>query len=422
MKVLFVNQFFYPDMAPSGQLILELSEYLVAQGVEVSVVCSQSSYAPSGLPILPEQTHHGIRIYRTRSTDFGRLTWVGRLIDYLSFYATAAWKCLRLPRHDVMVARWTPPLISLVALPLRWFKRTRYINWVHDVYPDIGIALGVWGERSMTARIIDALARVALQRADSVICISELMREKLLAKGVRPDRLHVITDWADGQALGPVARDTNWFIQRHGLEGCTTVCYSGNMGAGHEFSTLLGAALRLRDRPDIRFLFIGAGTRRSEIETFIERHRLPNVQLLPYQLRDDLRFSLSAGDIHAITMRSGMEGLMVPCKMYGILACGRPIIYIGPSPTETDAVIRAADCGEVIDVGDEEALVGAITLMAREAAERERRGRNGRRYFEQHFDRPVAMRRLYRLVCDVAGAVPQDVDVPVERPRAVSAK
>ena len=158
------------------------------------------------------------------------------------------------------------------------------------------------------------------------------MRQKILARGVKEDRMVIIPNWADGKQICPLERSGNKFVEKRYLADKFIVECSGHMGEGHDFSTILQAAKRLKEYRDLVFLYIGNGPKRGEIAEFKEKHKLGNVSLLPYQDRTDLRFSLGAADVTLISFKSNLESLMFPCKVYGIVASGRPFIYVGGKP------------------------------------------------------------------------------------------
>lgn len=399
-KVLLINQFFYPDVAPTGQFATDLAEDLVRRGLEVSVLCSRRRYGGVG-SLAWRETYQGIQIYRTGSTRYGRRRTLGRALDYFSFYLTAGVKALVLPRYDLVICLSTPPLIAGLGVLLKWVKGSRYVYWVQDLYPDVAVALGVLREKGMVTGLVRHLSRLTLCRADAVVALGEVMAEKLSANGFRPKNLSVLPCWADGEELRLVPHKMNPFIEEQGLSGKFIGLYSGNMGKGHELDTLLGAIEALREVEDLLFVFIGDGARRSEIERFQKTKGLQNLRLLPYQDRHRVCLSLNAGDVHLVTLREGLEGLLVPSKIYSSLATGKPVIYIGPERSEVGEIVRRADCGYVHCPGDVEGVVRSVREMISRPEKRERLGRNGRAYFEAHFERRQITEKFYQVIRDV---------------------
>ena len=343
MRVLLLNQFFYPDLAASAQLMTDLAIVLAKTGAEVTALTSQSSYI--GASRYPARGNvEGVRILRVPSTNYGRGSVVGRMTDYLSYYASCAAQMSLLQQPHVCISLSNPPLVSLLGAgaKLASLAKARFIYWVQDLYPDIAVQFGLLSKASPVTLGLEALSRTALRVADAVVVLEEAMAARVVSKGVRRDKVHIIPNWSDGDEIGQIDPRENWFLDRHALRGAFVVLYSGNMGRGHEFETLLGAAHQLTSRRDIVFLFIGEGAKLSEIEAFAKTH--PNVRLLPYQRRDDLPYSLGSGGICAITLSDGLEGMIVPSKLYGGLAARKPVLFIGPAASEVARVLQRERC------------------------------------------------------------------------------
>jgi colanic acid biosynthesis glycosyl transferase WcaI len=393
LRILILNQFFYPDHSATSQLMTDLAESLTQQGVHVTALAGRGRYNGGGGLAL-EEVYKGVRIERAWSTSFGKGNSVKRLCDYLSFYLGATWKLLRLPRHDVILALTTPPLIGLIALFAGRLRGMRVVALVQDVYPDVAVSLGVLNGRSPTMRFLDYLSRLMLRRSDRIVVLGECMRERVTAKiGERfSSRVDVIHNWADGEEIKPASGcEENPFSVEHGLGGKFVLLFSGNLGRVNEFSTVLEAALALRDRSDILFLFIGEGAKAGEIEKFVEEHGLDNIRMLPYQPRETLRQSLAAGDASLVTLADGLAGLSVPSKTYGILAAGRPILFVGDVRSSAARIVLGHNCGEVISSGDARRLARIITEWACDGAKLMELGAASRRAFEKYFDRPRAV-------------------------------
>lgn len=392
MRIIILNQFFYPDNAATSQLMTDLAESLVEHSVEVTALAGRGRYN-GGERLAQRESYRGVRIERAWATNFGKRHLAGRLLDYLSFYLGACWKLLRLPRHDIVMALTTPPLIGLVALIIGRMRRMRVIALVQDLYPDVAVALGALKAGSLVTRALDCLNRFVLSRADRIVVLGECMRERIAAKvgEMRASRIDVIHNWADGREIAPVAGEENSFSLEHELAGRFVVLFSGNLGRVNEFSTVLESARRLNDRREIVFLFIGEGARADEVKAFSNKHRLENVRLLPYQPRRMLRYSLAAGDISLVTLAEGLAGLSVPSKTYGIMAAGRPVLFVGDPQSDIARLVKESGCGEAVASGDSARLAAIILNWAADKAALDEIGQTARRVFEERFDRPHAV-------------------------------
>jgi colanic acid biosynthesis glycosyl transferase WcaI len=274
---------------------------------------------------------------------------------------------------------------------------------VQDLYPDVAVALGVLPPTGVTTRTLERLSRASLRLADRVVAIGEVMGARLEAKGVDAARLRIIHNWSDA-TIGEVPTDTNWFLDRHGLRAKFVVLYSGNLGRGHEFDTLLNAAERLRNRTDVAFVVIGDGAKRAEIAQATRTRGLTNLTLLPYQRREDLPFSLGAADLSVVSLSNGLEGLIVPSKLYGILASGKPALHFGSTGSEIARVLAEERCGYTVAHGDVDGAVRRIEALADRPAVASEMGARGRAAFLARFDRRLAMDRWHSVCQEVAAS------------------
>jgi len=394
MRVLILNQFFYPDHSATSQLMTDLAESLVEQGVEVTALSSRSLYQ-GGRPLPAREEFRGVHIERAWATSFGKGSLAGRLSDYLSFFIGATWRLARTSRPDIVLALTTPPLIGLVAIVVGRLRGTRTVALVQDVYPDVAVALGTLSKGNPATRLLDYLSRFSLRRADRIIVLGDCMREQIIKKIGEPNssRVDVIRNWADANQFDNAdEEEVNPFVAEHRLENRFVVLFSGNLGRVNEFRTVLEAARSLRERREILFLFIGEGAQKSEIEDFVARHHLENVRLLPYQPRTQLRYSLRAGHALLVTLREGLAGLSVPSKAYAILAAGRALLYVGDGESDVARMVQEHGCGAVVAAGESERLAQVIESWADDRAELEDMNRAARAAFEKSFERGQAVR------------------------------
>lgn len=201
MRILFLNQFYIPDIAATGQLLADVAEELAAQGHEVHVVCSRRPYSGGAEKYAASDVINGVQVHRVRATGFGRSRVVGRIVDYLSFYVLATWRALRLAKMDVCVALTTPPFIALIALMLRRLRGTKVVVWTMDVYPEVAVAFDVLSERSLLRRLLARVSRRVYGAAVAVISLGEIMTERLTEAGVPRDKITVVHNWAPGEAV-----------------------------------------------------------------------------------------------------------------------------------------------------------------------------------------------------------------------------
>jgi colanic acid biosynthesis glycosyl transferase WcaI len=247
----------------------------------------------------------------------------------------------------------------------------------------------------MAAKFFEAVSRFLLRKADEVIVLGRCMQGRILAKGIELHKVTVIPNWADGRQIRPLEGDSNPFRTQHELAGKFVVLYSGNMGRAHDFTAIFAAMQRLADRKEIVFVFIGSGARRAELEAFLAKNPEVNAKVLDYVPRDQLQFSMAAANIAIVAVADGLEGLVVPSKLYGIMASGRPPLYLGPPSSEAALTIKEHACGWVIENHDVEGFVNAILGAYGDRSGAEQMGKRARQAFELEFDRPLAAQKYY---------------------------
>lgn len=402
-RVLLVNQYYWPDHASTAQHLTDLAESLAAAGFDCHVVCSQGGYKPGQGSAKRQEVRHGVQIHRIPATSLGRKSTLRRMADYLSFYAGAALRCLTLPRFDVSITLTTPPMIALVGTMLRALRGTQHVYWSMDLHPDASLALG---RMSRHHPVVDLLARLSdfiYRRADRVVALGPYMADRLQAKGVRQARLVQIPVWSRRDEIYPLPRQGHPLREELGLSDKFVAMYSGNLGLAHTSEEFLEAARRLRDRPDIVFLFVGGGPRSKEVREAKDREQLDNVRLLDYFPREQLHASLSVADVHLVSMRREMTGIVVPGKLYGAMASARPVLFVGPEHSETADAIQEAECGRTIRLGDADGLVSAILELADDPELASSMGARAREAFLESYDRQICCESWVNLLEDLVG-------------------
>ena len=380
-RLLFINQYYWPDHASTAQHLTDLVESLAAQGHDCHVVCAQGSYDPSAPKPASFEVHNGVKIHRMKATSLGRKSTWSRMADYLSFYARAMVVSLTLPRFDVITTLTTPPIIGLIGTILRRLKGSAHIYWSMDLHPDASLALGRMSRKNPVVAWLSWLSDAVYRQADKVVVLGPYMADRIKAKRVRDDRLALIPVWSRRDEIYPIDRDENPLRHRLGLDDKFVAMYSGNLGLAHTAEEFIGAARKLVDRSDIVFLFVGDGPRLKDVKAAQAAEKLPNIQFLDYFPREELHVSLSIADVHLISMRTEMTGIVVPGKLYGVMASARPAIFVGPAHCETAETIRQADCGLTIRPGDVDGLVDAITRLAADPDMATEMGTRGRASF-----------------------------------------
>ena len=389
MKLIFVNRYFRPDLSATSQLLSDLALHLARGGREVHVVTSRQRYEDAAARLPAEEVIEGVRVHRVWTSRFGRGSLPGRALDYLSFYLAAGLRLAALARAgDLVLAMTDPPLLSFSAALVARLRGARLVNWLQDVFPEIAQRLGL----RVAGGVLGALARAArgfsLRAAALNVVLGDRMREAVvqIEPGCR-ERIAVIHNWADGRAIQPLPTQATALRRERRCEGRFVVGYSGNFGRVHEFDTVMAAARALVGQGDVAFSFTGGGYYMKRLAA----ERLPNVLLHGYLPMGQLADGLGSCDVHLVTLRPELEGLVVPSKFYGIAAAGRPVIFVGDRQGEVAHMVRRADCGLVVAAGDAAGLARAIVSLRDDASVRTAMGIRARAMFEANYDRPQAM-------------------------------
>ena len=349
-SILFINRVYPPAKGATGDMLQGITESLAARGWDVSVLTTSESGEPKN------STRRGVRILRAGGA-LSRRNVLLRAVSYVFMIPWLMTRALLLPRTDFVVTMTDPPMLVVVGLVMKFFKHNRVIHWAQDLYPEVAEELGVLPRGNALTNLLRRLSTEALVRGDAVVAIGRCMASRLTARGVSYAKISIIPNWAP--PIQSLDRSNNPFRRAHGLEGQFVVIYSGNMGLAHEFDTVLDAAESLRGHRVV-FLFIGEGPRRVEVEAAARLRGIENIRFLPSQSADKLSESLSAADAHLVTMRPNLCGLVVPSKVYGVLAAGRPCLFVGPADSEAARLIRETDSGFVVEPGQSAQLASEI--------------------------------------------------------------
>ena len=381
MNILFINQFFWPDSSATSQQLTDVARGLALRGHDVTVLCGEGGYAD----VHSSEERPPVTILRVKALPFSKGK-LGRILSYLSFYASAFARGLTARKFDIVVSLTTPPLISLLGSVIKMVRGSRHFIYEQDIYPDVAIDLQYIKRGSLADHVTGALADFSRRHADGIIALGECMKQRLVNRGISPAKIHVAENWASSTAITP--------IERPGNPGELVLLYSGNLGLAHDVDTIEGAMKNLRDDARFRFLFVGSGGKRKQLAEFCEANAIHSVELRPYVSRDKLSESLGAGDIGLVTQHNLCWGTVVPSKVYGILAAERPILFIGPKVATPALVIDRHQCGWHVEVGDVEGLTRLLRHLAEHPEDVRAAGIRARRALEDFYDLPHSIERI----------------------------
>ena len=389
MRVTIINQFYAPDISPTAHLAASLAEDRAARGDTVTVVASRGGYVPSSTDAKRDREGNP-RVCRLWTPQFGKATILKRCLDYLAFYVLAVWRMLTLPKQDVIVSLTTPPYIAWAAVLHRLLHRkTKLVLWNMDCYPDAAERLDVMKKGGVMSRSMRFLNRRLFARLDHLVTLDTAMTDLLVGQYVKPGAdlpVTVIPNWEKAAMFPPDADPGAWApAEEYGLGGRFTVVYLGNTGYGHEFDTVLDAAVQLKDEP-VTFLFVGGGKRWDEIKAGADERGLSNVIMHGYVPKDETPQVMNAADAALITLRDLSLGVMSPSKMHANLAAGLPVLYVGPTTSNVADGIDRFGCGVSLRVGDVDGVVSFVRDSIQKADAHTERRTNARRAFDEAYN------------------------------------
>lgn len=404
---LILSQVYPPDPASVGQHMHDAAAQLARRGWRVKVITSDRGYDDPTIRYDRFEVRDGVEVYRRPWSSFGKKSIPIRALAMGIFMLHCLWAGLTTRRLAAILVSTSPPMCGFAAAVAHSVRRVPLKYWVMDLNPDQMIELGKMRADSFAAKMLNTLQRFVLRRSHHVIPLDRFMADRLLRKlppGEREQlkqRMTIMPPWPHEDTLDVVPHESNPFREKHGLNGHFVFMYSGNHGYSTPVTTLVQAALRMDKNPedkDILFMFIGGGVGKKDVDNAIAEHKPANLRSLPYQPFKDLRYSLSAADVHLVTVGNDVVGVVHPCKIYGAMAVSRPILLVAPDPCHASDIIRDNKAGWHISHGDVDGAVATIRSIAR--MPREELASMGRRA-KDYIDRDMSKDTLCSRFCDL---------------------
>lgn len=393
-RLLVLNQYYWPGKEATANLLAELCEALAAD-YDVTVVTGNA----------PEQAEreirNGVTIIRVHSTAYDRSKLWRRGSNYATYLLGALREGIVSEKPDVVVCMTDPPFIGAAAEIVARRFRVPLLVITQDVFPEIAVKLGRLRNPGVIAVLRIAIASY-LRHATRVVVIGETMKSRVVAKGVDPQRIRVISNWGDAERVTPQPRESTW-ARKHRLLDKFVVMHFGNVGHAQDLDTLIRATTLLRDLDELVVPVIGVGARLKELKELADTVEADKVRFLPWQAYEDRALPISAAHVHVVGLARGLAGYIVPSRMWGVLAAGRPVIAAAEDESETAAVVRATGCGLVVPPGDPLKLAEAIRACYSGRHDLEEMGRRARAYAETETDRTIAVERYRAVLEEIRG-------------------
>jgi len=379
MHILLFNEYYPPDTSATAKMAAQVAEKL-AQRHKVTVVAGRPSYDPDEFypfAFLRRDTRNNVQVERVGSTAFPRHQMRRRVSNYLSYLALAVPRALEI-RPDIILAMTDPPVAGIAGAFVARMSGRPFVYNIRDLYPDMAVG----GDIVQPSHWVDRWERMhrrALNQADRVIVLGEDMRARILSKGVSPDRVVVVRDGTSFPISMPAPSDP--VVQEIRCGFPFVALHAGNLGFYGAWQTLLAAAEMLRNE-NVGLVFIGEGANRGALQSSVAASL--NVRFLPFRPAEQIPHVMMAGDVHIVTVRRGLEGIVVPSKLYSILAAGRPVLAVAAPESDAACIVRESGCGLSADPDDPSAVVAAICQLRDDPEQLLEMGRRARETAEKY--------------------------------------
>lgn len=403
MRILLLTTYFQPDITSNAVLMTQLAEELAGTGHQITVITSMPHYDTNRI----WDEYRGRLYVRERWGDLDvRRVYLyvprrkerlfGRILSYASFNLLATLAGALAGPHDVILTPSPPLTNGLAAFLISRLRGIPFIYNAQDIYPDIAIRMGVMTNPRVIA-FFRALERFVYRKAAAVSVISEGFRRNLLAKDVPGHKVHVIPNFVDPDVISPRPRH-NRFSGEQGLDDRFTVLFAGNIGLSQGLESVLAAAQRLEDLPDVLFLVVGNGAARAGLMAQAEQMKVTNVRFLPFQPHEAVPEMYASADVCLVPLRHGFTQESMPSKVFTILGAARSLIASVDQGSDTWNFVQDAGCGLCVEPEDAFALAAAIRTLYEDRASGQQMGLRGREYVLSKYNRKTVARQYADLL------------------------
>jgi len=399
MNILVLSQTFWPDTVATAQALTDLALALSKRNHKVRVITSRSNYENPSIKYSAKEVFEGIEVKRLRNTSYGKRTFSGRLMDFLSFNVLIFFRLIFFPagKPDLIISLTSPPLLPVIGVLASRLRNIRFVYWTMDLQPELSVVNNLIRKGSLLAITLQKMGDFVFHKADKIITLDDYMADHIFHRTGRVRSLSVIPIWPMPKHHYEGTKGENPFVLEHKLFGKCIIMYSGNHSLVHPVETLLDTATSLKDDPRFLFVHVGGGFRIKEVMDRKNSARLENLKILPFQPREKIHFSLGAADLQVVIMGNNCVGLTHPNKIYGAMYLGKPILYIGPPQSHVTDILH--DCPGNIEVrhGESAQLVEKLfTFISLPEETRHQIGRQNALYAQNYFDPEMILGQMIR--------------------------
>jgi glycosyltransferase involved in cell wall biosynthesis len=404
-KIIFVINYFYPDLASTGQLMTELCLDL-QHDFDITVIAAQPGYAGEEIKakkIFEVDYLENIKVVRLRLPKVDKTSKLSRMKYIFSYFILANIALLK-EKADIIYTISQPPILGgLIGTIGKFIKRSKHVYNIQDFNPEQAEAIS-YTNKQFILEVARAIDKLNCQYADQIVVVGHDMAETLKKRfnNKKVPNHVVINNWTNEKEIVPLDKNelhVAEFLERHNLTDKFIVMYSGNLGLYYDLENIIKVTNEFRNYKDLVFVFIGEGAVKKQMQQYVKENRIENVLFLPYQPKESIKYSLNAADVHFVVNQKGIKGVSVPSKIYGVMAAGKPILGVLEQGSEAQLLIDKSNCGVVVEPKDYKGIVEAIKYFySLDREQRKQMGLNGRAYLEKYLKRETSINKYRNLL------------------------
>ncbi|MBQ7115229.1 MAG: glycosyltransferase family 4 protein [Clostridia bacterium] len=390
--ILFLCQFFYPEVVSSATLPFDTAKHLASQNFKVGALCGYPKEYSTEQNVIKRETVSNVDIKRIKYLQFSRKSTLGRLVNYFSFTLSALLHIRELKKYRAVIVYSNPPILPAVAILAKKLYKTKLVFVAYDIYPEIGYASGSITKGNIIDRLMQLINISLYKNADKVVSLTDEMKQFLLTnrRGIAADDIVTIANWAHEETC---AKSENSYAQFGYSDDQFVVSYFGNMGTCQDIDTLLHTANLMKTNDNVRFLIIGHGNKTAYVKNFIEKNHLSNVQFFDYLTGEEFQQAVAITSAFIVSLEKGLVGTCAPSKYYSYLQGQHPIIAIVEEASYLAKEVEEEKIGYFVPIGDSNQLKKRIESLYSNPQDCKIMGERAKKLYLGKYDKPIAMEK-----------------------------
>lgn len=416
-KLLIYAHYYVPDVASTGQIIRELAEGMLNK-FDITVICVVPSYSGKIDETYKTQKYYeedinGVKVLRIRVPEFSKTNKMSRIRNVLGYFFGAMAATFKVGKQDYVFSISQPPILGgLLGVWGKWMKHAKFIYNIQDFNPEQIIAVG-YSKNKLVLNAMMWFDKFSCRRSNLVITVGRDLLETMNKrfKGKNVPKTVMINNWIDEKEIYPLPVDNEGvvnFRKKYGLEDKFVIMYSGNVGLYYDLENLIKVIEKFKpgtktnDGKEVEFAFVGEGSVLDKLKVYVEEHYMSNVCFIPYQKKEELIYSLNAGDVHWCVNASGIKGVSCPSKFYGIAAVGKPVLGVLEKGSEVRLIIEECKCGLVSEPGDYAKVEENIRWFIKNECliESSAMGKSAHDFLKENLTKDISIVKYEKVICE----------------------